>query len=361
MIRLLKRLIKKIERKKIFKFFFLIFVFDMISKAIIGNLNKYNLFEDALKRQNVTNFKIMCNMTADKNMTKAEFVQKILKNHLLIQKLSHIKHDTFKFCNLTLLRKKFRTKSVYFLKKFKFLTTSVKSNIKYFNDLQPGGYYNHTSFCIHDYLYYIYLKTGILINHMTQIPLHNSKLIKKFKKDQEKITFIIIPYLNREDNLKDFLFNMHIFLRNQNLNSYQIIVAEQYVDDPTLPITFNKGRLYNMAYKFILDKYGKSKIKCLIFHDVDLLPESEYNFYECDRFGDAPRHLSFFIRSENSQDERAREEYEKNPYEMLVGGVLLIKPKVFESMNGFSNRYWNWGGEDDGWYLFKFLIHLMIF
>jgi hypothetical protein len=29
---------------------------------------------------------------------------------------------------------------------------------------------------------------------------------------------------------------------------------------------------------------------CFIFHDVDMIPENDYNVYECDRHG--PRHLS---------------------------------------------------------------------
>ncbi|RNA18861.1 beta-1-4-N-acetylgalactosaminyltransferase bre-4 [Brachionus plicatilis] len=319
----------------------------MMSKAIISRRHMYNLFEDALQSQNVTNFEIRCQNSSAKNLTKADFIQLLLEDKQLTKKLSLIKHGTFKFCNLTFLRKQFRTKSVYFLNKFKFLTSSFKSSINNFKEVQPGGYFNQSLFCIHEYLYFIYLKTGLLPNNETEVPLYNSKLIEKFKKDQNLMTFIIIPYLNRESNLKDFLFNMHKFFQNQHLNSYQIVVAEQNVDDPEKRLMFNKGRLYNAAYKYILSKYSKSRIKCLIFHDVDLLPESEFNFYECDHWGDAPRHLSFFIRSENSENQKGREEYEKNPYEMLVGGVLLIKPHVFELINGFSNRYWNWGGEDD--------------
>jgi GT2 family glycosyltransferase len=34
-------------------------------------------------------------------------------------------------------------------------------------------------------------------------------------------------------------------------------------------------------------------------------------------------------------------------YEFLVGGVLTIRPDLFKTINGFSNRYFNWGGEDD--------------
>jgi GT2 family glycosyltransferase len=34
-------------------------------------------------------------------------------------------------------------------------------------------------------------------------------------------------------------------------------------------------------------------------------------------------------------------------YSFLVGGVLTIRPKTFVALNGYSNRYFNWGGEDD--------------
>lgn len=343
----LKKLIKKIkrlERTRAFKYFVFCIILNLTFRSIFVR-KRYNLYEDALTRQNVTNLKIMCDKASSKNLLeKADFVETLLNNSRLIKKLSLIKHDFFKYCDLTLLKKQFKSKSIFFLKKFEFLTSSFKSDMNYFNELQPGGFFNHSFFCIHEYLYYLYLKTGILPNEQTQLPLNNSKLIRNFQKKQNLITFIIIPFLNRENNLKDFLFNVHKLLQRQYLNSYKIVVVEQNVEESGKKIMFNKGRLYNTAYKYIVRKYSKSKIKCLIFHDVDLLPESEYNFYECDNLGDAPRHLSFFIRSENANDKV----YERNSYDMLVGGVLLVKPKIFEFLNGFSNRFWNWGGEDDG-------------
>jgi hypothetical protein len=34
-------------------------------------------------------------------------------------------------------------------------------------------------------------------------------------------------------------------------------------------------------------------------------------------------------------------------YSFLVGGVLTIRPKTLILLNGYSNKYFNWGGEDD--------------
>ena len=34
-------------------------------------------------------------------------------------------------------------------------------------------------------------------------------------------------------------------------------------------------------------------------------------------------------------------------YPFLVGGVLKIRPDIFVILNGYSNKYFNWGGEDD--------------
>lgn len=34
-------------------------------------------------------------------------------------------------------------------------------------------------------------------------------------------------------------------------------------------------------------------------------------------------------------------------YQYLVGGVLAFRPRHFRLVNGYSNEFWGWGGEDD--------------
>ena len=35
------------------------------------------------------------------------------------------------------------------------------------------------------------------------------------------------------------------------------------------------------------------------------------------------------------------------PYASLVGGVFAVRVEDFVQVNGYSNLFWGWGGEDD--------------
>lgn len=148
---------------------------------------------------------------------------------------------------------------------------------------------------------------------------------------------IVIPYKNRLDNLNYFLTHMHPFLQRQELE-YQIFVVEQSNDQ-----LFNKGVLMNAGFLEIMNITAYDlpfnnltfQFDCVIFHDVDLLPEDDRIMYSCPFY--KPRHLSVAI-----------DKYKyKMAYYRLIGGVLNFRPSHFIRVNGYSNQYWGWGAEDD--------------
>ncbi|XP_060852312.1 beta-1,4-galactosyltransferase 4-like [Rhopalosiphum padi] len=136
---------------------------------------------------------------------------------------------------------------------------------------------------------------------------------------------ILVPYKNRMDNLCTFLLNIHPFLTKQKLD-YTIFVIEQFNDGK-----FNRGKLLNIGYTEALKL---NNFDCFFLHDVDLLPTNYSNIYSCP---DRPRHMATAVDKYGS----------RMPYSDYFGGVVGIKRTQFELANGFSNKYWGWGGEDD--------------
>ena len=75
--------------------------------------------------------------------------------------------------------------------------------------------------------------------------------------------------------------------------------------------------------------------ECFIFHDVDLMPEDDRNIYNCPIL--QPRHMSVAVDTMNYT----------LMYDSLFGGVSALSKKHFLQVNGYSNQFWGWGGEDD--------------
>jgi len=55
------------------------------------------------------------------------------------------------------------------------------------------------------------------------------------------------------------------------------------------PAVFNKASLMNAAFMIARDY---AYFDCYIFHDVDMLPEDDRNFYTCSNM---PRHVGSYI------------------------------------------------------------------
>ncbi|XP_034661401.1 beta-1,4-N-acetylgalactosaminyltransferase bre-4 [Drosophila subobscura] len=141
-------------------------------------------------------------------------------------------------------------------------------------------------------------------------------------------TAIIVPYRQREKQLHAFLTYMHNYLRQQLIH-YRIFLVEQYDQKP-----FNRAMLFNIGAK-VAAEYG---FPCLILHDVDLMPLNSAQMYAC---VEKPRHMC-----------SALDHWRFHlPYQGLFGGVVSITSLQFKQINGMSNLYHGWGGEDDDLYV----------
>ncbi|XP_052892736.1 beta-1,4-N-acetylgalactosaminyltransferase bre-4 [Anopheles moucheti] len=136
---------------------------------------------------------------------------------------------------------------------------------------------------------------------------------------------IVVPYRDREQHLPIFLKNIHPFLMKQQLE-YGIYIVEQ-----TAGSSFNRAALMNIGF---VEAMKQRNWECIVFHDIDLLPMDDRNLYTCP---DQPRHMSVAVDTFGF----------KLPYSTIFGGVSAMTEKQFRMVNGFSNSFWGWGGEDD--------------
>jgi hypothetical protein len=136
---------------------------------------------------------------------------------------------------------------------------------------------------------------------------------------------IIVPYRNRFEHLAEFKKSIVSYLSDKDIN-YEIIIVQQ--DDAKL---FNRGMLLNIGFK-----YAK-KYRCdyVVFHDVDMLPVTVNYAYS-----DIPLHMSTHFVTEPGEKER-------EIFDTYFGGVTMFPTNTFELINGYSNKYWGWGFEDD--------------
>ncbi|XP_055347778.1 beta-1,4-galactosyltransferase 4-like [Paramacrobiotus metropolitanus] len=136
---------------------------------------------------------------------------------------------------------------------------------------------------------------------------------------------IIVPYRNRTDHLFIFLRNIHPFLQRQQ-QDYRIFVVEQSGQLP-----FNRGKLLNAGF---VEACKPSAFDCVVFHDIDSLPENDHNFYTCTQ---QPTLLAVAVSKENY----------KLKHWNFFSTAISIKQEQFSAVNGYPNLYWGWGSEDD--------------
>ncbi|XP_037566415.1 beta-1,4-N-acetylgalactosaminyltransferase bre-4 [Dermacentor silvarum] len=135
---------------------------------------------------------------------------------------------------------------------------------------------------------------------------------------------ILIPYRNRAEHLKIFVYNIHRVLARQQID-YGVFVIEQGDSQ-----NFNRAKLLNVGF---MESTALYDYECFVFHDIDLVPVDDRNVYTCPQ---RPRHMSVRIDSRSGV-----------PYPLMFGGVSALSKELMLRANGYSNLYWGWGGEDD--------------
>ncbi|KAH9491792.1 Beta-1,4-galactosyltransferase 5 [Bulinus truncatus] len=136
---------------------------------------------------------------------------------------------------------------------------------------------------------------------------------------------LVVPYRNRWEHLQVLLHNLIPFLARQ-MADIRLFIIEQAGNSK-----FNRGALLNVGF-LEADKFDH--FDCYIFHDVDMIPRNDHNLYRC---GDSPRHFAVAL---------SRYDY-KILYHNFFGGVVGLTRDQYLKVNGNSNLYTGWGGEDD--------------
>src|SRR5687768_16186254 len=130
----------------------------------------------------------------------------------------------------------------------------------------------------------------------------------------------IVPYRSRVNHLSEFVPRMQRRFRNS-----PIYIIEQADDKP-----FNRGQLLNVGFKV----FGKD-FDYVALHDIDMLPtKADYSYPEI------PTHLATKVQQFRY----------KMPAPDYFGGVVLFNKEDFVTCNGYSNKFWFWGGEDNQLY-----------
>jgi hypothetical protein len=130
---------------------------------------------------------------------------------------------------------------------------------------------------------------------------------------------IVIPFRNRAAHLAKFLQHYR-----PRLPKAEFLVIEQSIHKP-----FNRGLIKNIGALI-------SDADYYIFHDVDMLVQGKIDYSHPEH----PTHLAT----------HASQFGWKMPFPEYMGGVVAFNSADFEKINGYSNKFAGWGGEDNELY-----------
>lgn len=148
--------------------------------------------------------------------------------------------------------------------------------------------------------------------------------------DQEPCVVAVVPFRGRGIHLEIFFNHIRRFVQAESNSQkcWSFYIVEQYNTG-----LFNRGWLFNVGYA--MAKLEHRQFSCIAIQDLDTLPElgSSVDYADCP----SPTQMSSEIECYGWLP----------PYAGNAGGVVTMSGEHWETINGFSNEYEGWGGEDD--------------
>lgn len=160
---------------------------------------------------------------------------------------------------------------------------------------------------------------------------------------------IVVPFRNRTSHLEQFIAYMGPYLkRNFPHDDFSLYVMEQADNDH-----FNRGFLFNAGLTLLHQQMPATH--CVVLHDVDLVPR-----YNNDNGGDVSGIVPYTDCSKPIQLGSELEHFNWTaPYSSSCGGITSMHTVDWWTINGMSNDYEGWGGEDDDLYHRLLRNHLL--
>jgi len=159
-----------------------------------------------------------------------------------------------------------------------------------------------------------------------------------YNESAPKSIALVVPFRDRGTHLEKFRQRIQLLIEAWNVrgirHKWMVFVVEQFDNE-----LFNRGGLFNIGFEYAMayEKRTGTPFDCVVMHDIDILPTITVDYGWCL----LPIQLSGEIECWDWS----------TPYADNVGGVVSLSPADWKKINGFSNQYQGWGGEDDDLYL----------
>lgn len=158
---------------------------------------------------------------------------------------------------------------------------------------------------------------------------------------------ILVPFRedatgNRHLQLQQFCESLLAMFQRTSAD-FRILVVEQS-EDARL---FNRGALLNAGVHLIMKHFPE--VTVVIAHDVDLIPSEELLYaysYPCET---AACHIGYNWPgrySEFTMPNTGKPGYRAHSGS-FYGGVFACSVVQFQQINGYPNKFYGWGGEDE--------------